>query len=210
MKYNTKHQNFIILSKLPLVDYVRIEKVWTGLIRYLTPFIDPIKGVPNITAEQFVKGKGSLKLGRLTWKNEILHKLVDNYNACEKKENFKFSFFSGYFPNLTTCVKDNVTPKVTLIINDSYTDREVFGSGFFISFRDDYYNEIGEKVIFNAMENISLLLKPVLRLNVKKAYARPYAGGWTDSLQDLFPTTAANVKNGVLVVSKEFKNWKRF
>jgi hypothetical protein len=107
MNYNTKHQNFIILSKLPMVDYLRIENVWPELTTYLTPLINPIKGVHNITAEQFVKGNGSLKLGRLTWKKEVLNKLVDNYNACLEKDRFTFSHFSGYFPNLTTGLKEN-------------------------------------------------------------------------------------------------------
>jgi len=210
MNYNTQHQNFIILSELPMVDYLRKESVWTELTKYLTPFITPIKGVHNITAEQFVKGEGSLKLGRLTWKSQILHKLVDNYNACAEKDNFTFSHFSGYFPNLTTCVKANVTPQITLIINDSYTDRDFFGSGFFISFRDDYYDELGEQVLLVAIENISRLLKSVLRLKRRRAYATPYLGGWTDSLQDLFPTSAANIKDGSLVISKNFKDWLQF
>ena len=193
-----------------MVDYLRIENVWTELITYLTPFINPIKGAHNITAEQFVKGKGSLKLGRLTWKKEVLHKLVDNYNACVEKDNFNFSHFSGYFPNLTTCVKANTTPQVTLIINDSYADREFFGSGFFISFREDYYYELGEQAILSAIENISRLLESVIRLKLKRAYAKPYLGGWTDSLQDLFPTTAANIKDDTLIISKDFKNWQQF
>ncbi len=65
-----------------MVDYLRMENVWTELTTYLTVFINPIKGVHNITAEQFVKGKGYLKLGIMTWKNDSLHKLVDKYNAC--------------------------------------------------------------------------------------------------------------------------------
>ena len=193
-----------------MVDYLRMESIWTELTTYLTPFIKPIKGVHNITAQQFVNGNGSLKLGRLTWKNEVLHKLVDNYNACPEKGNFTFSHFSGYFPNLTTCVKANVTPQVTLMINDSYTDKDFFGSGLFISFREDYYDELGEQVILNTLENISQLLKSILRLKVKRAYATPYLGGWTDSLQDLFPTTAANIKDGTLIVSDHFKNWQQF
>jgi hypothetical protein len=47
-------------------------------------------------------------------------------------------------------------------------------------------------------------------LKSKRAYAKPYLGGWTDSLQDLFPTTAANIKDDTLVVSKDFKNWQQF
>jgi hypothetical protein len=210
MNYNTKHQNFIILSKLSMVDYLSKENVWTELILVLTPFIIPIKGVYNITAEQFVKGKGSLKIGRLTWKNEVLHKLIDNYNSCSEKDKFSFSHFAGYFPNLTTCVKANVTPQVTLIINDTYSDRKFFGSGFFISFREDYYYEIGEQDILKGIENISKLLKSVFRLKIEREYAKPYLGGWTDSLQDLFPTTAANIKEDNLVVSEGFKDWQQF
>lgn len=193
-----------------MVEYLSKDNTWTALIKALTPLIISIKGVYNITAEQFVKGNGALKLGRLTWKDEVLHKLVDNYNDCIEKDKFSFTFFSGYFPNLTTCVKANVTPQVTLIINDTYSDRKFFGSGLFISFREDYYNEIGEQEIFKTIDNISQLLKSVIRLKIKREYAKAYLGGWTDSLQDLFPTTAANIKDDVLVISEDFKDWQQF
>jgi hypothetical protein len=211
MNYNTTHQNFIILSKLSMVDYLGGKNTWTKLIKLLTPVMAPIKGVHNITAEQYVRGEGPVKVGRLTWKNEVLHTLVDNYEVCASKDQFVFDFFCGYFPSLTSCMKANVTPLVTLNINDANDDdRKFFGSGFFISFRQDYYDKLGEKQILSIIEDISALLKSVLRLKVKRSYAKPYAGGWTDSLQDLFPIMAANAKNGKLTISKEFKNWKQF
>lgn len=211
MNYNTEHQNFIILSKLSLVDYLAIENLWTELTNYLTPIIRPIKGIHNITAGQYIKDNGLLKHGRLTWKTESLQKLVDNYNNCEQKEKFTFSYLSSYFPNLTSCAKANVTPQVTLTLNDNSADRKFYGSGFFISFRNDYFNEVGEQKILNIIEAVSKLLKSVLRLRLKRAYAKPFlTGSWTDSLQDLFPTTAGSIKNDTLVVSKNFEDWQQF
>ena len=193
-----------------MVDYLSDESVWSELITALTPFIIPIKGVSNITAEQFIKDKGSLKLGRLSWKTDVLHKLVDNYNNCTEKDKFSFSYFAGYFPNLTICVKANVTPQVTLIINDTYSDKKVFGSGFFLSFREDYYEENGDQEIHKVIDHISKLLNSVIRLKSKREYAKPYLGGWTDSLQDLFPTSAAYINDDNLIISKGFKDWQQF
>jgi hypothetical protein len=211
MNYTTEHQNFIIISKFSMIEYLETENIWHELIKSLTPFIKPIKGVCNITANQFVKNGDAIKLGRLTWNHEVLHKLIDNYNNCTEKNKFTFNYFSGYFPNLTTCVKFNVTPKITLIINDGCEDEKVYGSGFFISFRNDYYEEIGETRIIDMIDNISVLLKSVLRLKLKRIYARQTSENWwTDSLQDLFPTSAVKIKDNNLIIDEKFEHWQQF
>ena len=187
-----------------------MTNLWTELISTLSPLINPIKGIPNISAIQYIKNRGQLKLGRLSWKIEVLQKLIDNYNICIEKDEFHFGHLSGYFPNLTSCLKANVTPQVTLLINNSPINNKLYGSGFFISFRNDYFDEFGESAIYKIIEQISVLLNSVLRLRVKRAYAYNKYGSWSDSLQDIFPTSAVTINEHLLVVSEQFQNWERF
>ncbi|WP_316807118.1 hypothetical protein [Pedobacter agri] len=208
MNYNTQHQNFILISSLTLVDLLSTDKLLLQIVEVLTPLITPIKGVHSVSGQQF--DKGEIKLGRLSWKQEVFQNLISNYENSKDKDNFKFTFLSCYFPNLTTCNKANETPKITLMFDRPYGDKLLFGSGFFISFRQDYFYELGEKTVLETVNNISELMKPILKLTAQRAYAKKTLGGWNDSLQDLFPSTVVKQTKGTLTINKEFQNWQEF
>ena len=104
MKFTNLHQNFIFLAPLGIKQHLENRAFWPAFINEITPFADKIKGIPRIGASQY-DGNGEVKLGRLSWRVEVLQKLADNYYLSAQPEAFKFSYLSADFPSPVTCSK---------------------------------------------------------------------------------------------------------
>lgn len=109
MNFANLHQNFILLSPLTLNQHLDSHGFWPAFIAEATPFARNIKGTPRINAGQFDGGK-AIKHGRLSWRDETLQKLADNYHRSTRPDIFHFDFFSAEFPSPAACAKQNTTP----------------------------------------------------------------------------------------------------
>lgn len=212
MKFTNLHQNFILLAPLGIKQHLENRAFWPAFINEITPFADKIKGIPRIGASQY-DGNGKVKLGRLSWRAEVLQKLADNYYLSTQPEAFKFSYLSADFPSPVTCSKQDTTPALTLMLHDaSYVGLPQ--SGLLLSFRQDYFDELGETVVHELLNRLSALLQAGLRLRKQTQYAYPckegLSGAWQDCIMDLFPTDAAELTKKGWKIKKGFSGWAEF
>lgn len=212
MKFTNLHQNFILLAPLGIKQHLENRAFWPAFINEITPFADKIKGIPRIGANQY-DGNGKVKLGRLSWRSEVLQKLADNYYLSAQPETFKFSYLSADFPSPVTCSKQDTTPALTLMLHDA-TYVGLPQSGLLLSFRQDYFDELGETVVHELLNRLSALLQAGLRLRKQTQYAYPYkeslSGAWQDCIMDLFPTDAAELTKKGWKIKKDFSGWAKF
>ena len=207
MKFTNLHQNFILLAPLSIKQHLENRAFWPAFINEITPFADKIKGIPRIGASQY-DSNGKVKLGRLLWRAEVLQKFADNYYLSAQPEAFKFSYLSADFPSPVTCSKQDTTPALTLMLHDaSY-------GGLLLSFRQNYFDELGETVVHELLNRLSALLQADLRLRKQTQYAYPYKESlsdvWQDCIMDLFPTDAAELTKKGWEIKKDFAGWAKF
>lgn len=212
MKFTNLHQNFILLAPLGIKQHLENRDFWPAFINEITPLADKIKGIPRIGASQY-DGNGKVKLGRLSWRAEKLQKLADSYYLSVQPEAFKFSYLSADFPSPVTCSKQDTTPALTLMLHDaSYVGLPQ--SGLLLSFRQDYFDELGETVVHELLNRLSALLQAGLRLRKQTQYAYPckegLSGAWQDCIMDLFPTDAAEPTKKGWKIKKGFSGWAEF
>ena len=212
MQFTNLHQNFILLTPLGIKQHLENRAFWPAFINEITPFSDKIKGIPRIGANQY-DGNGKVKLGRLSWRAEVLQKLADNYYLSAQPETFKFSYLSADFPSPVTCSKQDTTPSLTLMLHgDSYSGLPQ--SGLLLSFRQDYFDELGETVVHELLNRLSALLQAGLRLRKQTHSAYPckegLSGAWQDCIMDLFPTDAAELTKKGWKIKKDFSGWAEF
>ena len=115
----------------------------------------------------------------------MLQKLTDNYRQSGHPDTFFFEFLSAYFPNLSACVKQNETPKLTLAFEQPYNQSY---SSLLLSLRQDYFDDLGAAFVSDTVNRLSQHIGATLRLHKQRPYAYPVAsshGAWTDSIQDL-------------------------
>ena len=124
MNFANLHQNFILLSPLTLNQHLDNHGFWPAFIAETTPFARNIKGTPRINAGQFDGGK-AIKHGRLSWRDETLQKLADNYHRSTRPDTFHFDFFSAEFPSPAACAKQNTTPALTLKLTGIYRRKRI-------------------------------------------------------------------------------------
>ena len=148
MNYDTLHQNFILLAPATLNQYLADGAFWQTFTDCLSPLVSPIKGVPHVKAAQY-DGHKAVKLGRLSWRVDVLQKLTDNYRQSSHPDTFFFEFLSAYFPNLSACVKQNETPKLTLALEQPYNQSY---SSLLLSLRQDYFDDLGAAFVFGYRE----------------------------------------------------------
>ena len=212
MKFTNLHQNFIFLAPLGIKQHLENRAFWPAFINEITPFADKIKGIPRIGASQY-DGNGEVKLGRLSWRVEVLQKLADNYYLSAQPEAFKFSYLSADFPSPVTCSKQDTTPALTLMLHDA-TYVGLPQSGLLLSLRQDYFDELGETVVHELLNRLSALLQAGLRLRKQTQYAYPckegLSGAWQDRIMDLFPTDAAGLTKKGWQIKKDFAGWAKF
>ena len=212
MKFTNFHQNFILLAPLGIKQHLENRAFWPAFINEITLFSGKIKGIPRIGASQY-DGNGKVKLGRLSWRAEKLQKLADSYYLSVQPEAFKFSYLSADFPSPVTCSKQDTTPALTLMLHDaSYVGLPQ--SGLLLSFRQDYFDELGETVVHELLNRLSALLQAGLRLRKQTQYAYPckegLSGAWQDCIMDLFPTDAAELTKKGWKIKKGFSGWAEF
>ena len=212
MKFTNLHQNFILLAPLGIKQHLENRDFWPAFINEITPLSDKIKGIPRIGASQY-DGNGKVKLGRLSWRAEVLQKLADSYYLSTQPETFKFSYLSADFPSPVTCSKQDTTPALTLMLHDA-TYVGLPQIGLLLSFRQDYFDELGETVVHELLNRLSALLQAGLRLRKQTQYAYPYKKGlsdvWQDCIMDLFPTHAAELTKKGWEIKKDFAGWAKF
>lgn len=212
MKFTNLHQNFILLAPLSIKQHLENRAFWPAFINEISPFAGKIKGIPRIGADQY-DGNGKVKLGRLSWRAEILQKLADNYYLSAQPETFKFSYLNVDFPSPVTCSKQDTTPALTLMLHDaSYVGLPQ--SGLLLSFRQDYFDELGETAVHELLNRLSALLQAGLRLRKQTQYAYPcnegFSSAWQDCIMDLFPTHAAELTKKGWKIKKDFAGWAKF
>ena len=212
MKFTNLHQNFILLAPLGIKQHLENRDFWPAFINEINHLADKIKGIPRIGASQY-DGNGEVKLGRLSWRAEKLQKLADNYYLSVQPEAFKFSYLSADFPSPVTCSKQDTTPALTLMLHDaSYVGLPQ--SGLLLSFRQDYFDELGETIVHELLNRLSALLQAGLRLRKQTQYAYPckegLSGAWQDCIMDLFPTDAAELTKKGWKIKKDFSGWSEF
>ena len=212
MKFTNLHQNFILLAPLSIKQHLENRAFWPAFINEINLFSGKIKGIPRIGASQY-DGNGEVKLGRLSWRAEKLQKLADSYYLSVQPEAFKFSYLSADFPSPVTCSKQDTTPALTLMLHDaSYVGLPQ--SGLLLSFRQDYFDELGETVVHELLNRLSTLLQAGLRLRKQTQYAYPckegLSGAWQDCIMDLFPTDAAELTEKGWKIKKDFAGWAKF
>ena len=212
MKFTNLHQNFILLTPLGIKQHLENRAFWPAFINEITLFSGKIKGIPRIGASQY-DGNGKVKLGRLSWRVEVLQKLADNYYLSAQPEAFKFSYLSADFPSPVTCSKQDTTPALTLMLHDA-TYGDLPQSGLLLSFRQDYFDELGETAVHELLNRLSALLQAGLRLRKQTQYAYPckegLSGAWQDRIMDLFPTDAAGLTKKGWQIKKDFAGWAKF
>ena len=210
MNFSNLHQNFILLSPLTLNQHLDNHGFWPSFIAETTHFARNIKGTPRINAGQFDGGK-AIKHGRLSWRDETLQKLADNYHRSTRPDTFHFDFFSAEFPSPAACAKQNTTPALTLKLTGIYGFSH---SGLLLSFRQDYFDELGETVVHELLNRLSALLQAGLRLRKQTQYAYLYKDSlsdvWQDCIMDLFPTDAAGLTKKGWKIKKDFAGWAEF
>ena len=212
MKFTNLHQNFILLAPLGIKQHLENRDFWPAFINEITPLADKIKGIPRIGASQY-DGNGKVKLGRLSWRAEKLQKLADNYYLSTRPEAFEFPYLFANFPGPVTCSKQDTTPALTLMLHDaSYGGLPQ--SGLLLSFRQDYFDELGETIVHELLNRLSTLLQAGLRLRKQTQYAYPYKESlsdvWQDCIMDLFPTHAAELTKKGWEIKKDFAGWAKF
>ena len=212
MKFTNLHQNFIFLAPLSIKQHLENRAFWPAFINEINPLAGKIKGIPRIGASQY-DSNGEVKLGRLSWRVEVLQKLADNYYLSAQPEAFKFSYLSADFPSPVTCSKQDTTPALTLMLHDA-TYVGLPQSGLLLSFRQDYFDELGETVVHELLNRLSALLQAGLRLRKQTQYAYPckegLSGAWQDRIMDLFPTDAAGLTKKGWQIKKDFAGWAKF
>ena len=212
MKFTNLHQNFILLAPLGIKQHFENRDFWPVFINEITLLADKIKGIPRICASQY-DGNGKVKLGRLSWRAEKLQKLADNYYLSTQPEAFDFPYFFANFPSPVTCSKQDTTPALTLTLDDA-TSGGLPQSGLLLSFRQDYFDELGETVVHELLDRLSALLQAGLRLRKQTQYAYPckegLSGAWQDCIMDLFPTDAAELTKQGWKIKKGFAGWAEF
>ncbi|OAM26721.1 hypothetical protein A7P95_08135 [Eikenella longinqua] len=210
MKFTNLHQNFILLSPLAIRQHFDNHAFWPAFIAELTPFTSKIKGTPRIAASQFDNGQ-ELKLGRLSWREESLQKLANHYYCSAKPDIFYFSFLQAFFPSPVTCTKQNMTPGISLIWQHNYGRPH---SGLLLSFRQDYFNEIGVTAVQVSLSRLSILLQADLRLQKQTQYAYPseagFPGAWQGCIMDLLPADAAELTESGWKINEAFADWAKF
>ena len=210
MNYDTLHQNFILLAPVTLNQYLADGAFWHTFTTDLTPLVSPIKGVPHVKAAQY-DGRKAVKLGRLSWRVDVLQKLTDNYRQSSHPDTFFFEFLSAYFPNLSACVKQNETPKLTLALEQPYNRPY---SSLLLSLRQDYFDDLGAAFVSDTVNRLSQHIGATLRLHKQRPYAYPVVssshGAWTDSIQDLSAHTAAEWDGGKWHIAEAFADWAAF
>ena len=169
MNFANLHQNFILLSPLTLNQHLDSHGFWPAFIAEATPFARNIKGTPRINAGQFDGGK-AIKHGRLSWRDETLQKLADNYHRSTRPDTFHFDFFSAEFPSPAACAKQNTTPALTLKLTGIYGFSH---SGLLLSFRQDHFDELGETAVNASLNRLTTLLQTTLRLKKTTAIRLP-------------------------------------
>jgi len=212
MKFTNLHQNFILLAPLSIKQHLENRDFWPAFINEISPLARKIKGIPRIGASQY-NGNGKVKLGRLSWRAEILQKLADNYYLSAQPEAFEFSYLSADFPSPVTCSKQDTTPALTLMLDDA-TYGDLPQSGLLLSFRQDYFDELGETAVHELLNRLSALLQAGLRLRKQTQYAYPcnegFSSAWQDCIMDLFPTDAAELTKKGWKIKKDFSGWAKF
>ena len=210
MNYDTLHQNFILLAPVTLNQYLADGTFWQTFTDCLTPLVSPIKGMPHVKAAQY-DGRKAVKLGRLSWRADVLQKLTDNYRQSSHPDTFFFEFLSAYFPNLSSCVKQNETPKLTLALEQPYNQSY---SSLLLSLRQDYFDDLGAAFVSDTVNRLSQHIGATLRLHKQRPYAYPVVssshGAWTDSIQDLSAHTAAEWDGGKWHIAEAFADWAAF
>jgi len=212
MKFTNLHQNFILLAPLSIKQHLENRAFWPAFINEINLFSGKIKGIPRIGASQY-DGNGEVKLGRLSWRAEKLQKLADNYYLSTRPEAFEFPYLFANFPGPVTCSKQDTTPALTLMLHDA-TYVGLPQSGLLLSFRQDYFDELGETVVHELLDRLSTLLQAGLRLRKQTQYAYPckegLSGAWQDCIMDLFPTDAAELTEKGWKIKKDFAGWAKF
>ena len=212
MRFTNLHQNFILLAPLSIKQPLENRAFWPAFINEINLFSGKIKGIPRIGASQY-DGNGEVKLGRLSWRAEKLQKLADNYYLSAQPEAFDFPYFFANFPSPVTCSKQDTTPALTLTLDDA-TSGGLPQSGLLLSFRQDYFDELGETVVHELLNRLSALLQAGLRLRKQTQYAYPYKESlsdvWQDCIMDLFPTHAAELTKKGWEIKKDFAGWAKF
>ena len=210
MNYDTLHQNFILLAPATLNQYLADGTFWQTFTDCLSPLVSHIKGVPHVKAAQY-DGHKAVKLGRLSWRADVLQKLTDNYRQSSHPDTFFFEFLSAYFPNLSACVKQNETPKLTLALEQPYNQPY---SSLLLSLRQDYFDDLGAAFVSDTVNRLSQHIGATLRLHKQRPYAYPAVssshGAWTDSIQDLSAHTAAEWDGGKWHITEAFADWAAF
>ena len=210
MNFANLHQNFILLSPLTLNQHLDNHGFWPAFIAETTPFARNIKGTPRINAGQFDGGK-AIKHGRLSWHDETLQKLADNYHRSTRPDTFHFDFFSAEFPSPAACAKQNTTPALTLKLTGIYGCSH---SGLLLSFRQDHFDELGETAVNASLNRLTALLQTTQRLKKQRQYAYPckegLSGAWQDCIMDLFPSHAAELTKKGWEIKKDFAGWAKF
>ena len=210
MNFANLHQNFILLSPLTLNQHLDSHGFWPAFIAEATPFARNIKGTPRINAGQFDGGK-AIKHGRLSWRDETLQKLADNYHRSTRPDTFHFDFFSAEFPSPAACAPPNTPPPQTQKRNRSdgrsHNRRRR-------SFRQDYFDGLGETAVNASLNRLTALLQTTLQLKKQRQYAYPCNGGthgaWTNCIMDLSPADAAEPNSGGWTINEEFADWEKF
>lgn len=210
MNFANLHQNFILLSPLTLNQHLDNHGFWPAFIAETTPFARNIKGTPRINAGQFDGGK-AIKHGRLSWRDETLQKLANNYHRSTRPDTFHFDFFSAEFPSPAACAKQNTTPALTLKLTGIYGFSH---SGLLLSFRQDHFDGLGETAVNTSLNRLTALLQTTLRLKKQRQYAYPCNGSthgaWTNCIMDLSPADAAEPNGGGWTINEEFADWAKF
>ena len=214
MRFTNLHQNFILLAPLSIKQHLENRAFWPAFINEINLFSGKIKGIPRIGASQY-DGNGEVKLGRLSWRAEKLQKLADNYYLSAQPEAFDFPYFFANFPSPVTCSKQDTTPALTLMLHDASSS---YGglpqSGLLLSFRQDYFDELGETIVHELLNRLSTLLQAGLRLRKQTQYAYPcnegFSSAWQDCIMDLFPTDAAELTKKGWKIKKDFSGWAKF
>ena len=182
MKFTNLHQNFILLAPLSIKQHLENRAFWPAFINEINLFSGKIKGIPRIDASQY-DGNGEVKLGRLSWRAEKLQKLADNYYLSTRPEAFEFPYLFANFPGPVTCSKQDTTPALTLMLHDA-TYVGLPQSGLLLSFRQDYFDELGDTVVHELLDRLSTLLQAGLRLRKQTQYAYPCKEGLSGAWQD--------------------------
>ena len=145
--------------------------------------------------------------------NMVLWQIPPQTMLPAQPEAFDFPYFFANFPSPVTCSKQDTTPALTLTLDDA-TSGGLPQSGLLLSFRQDYFDELGDTVVHELLNRLSALLQAGLRLRKQTQYAYPYKDSlsdvWQDCIMDLFPTHAAELTKKGWDIKKDFAGWAKF